>query len=108
MSSLQSASRELRSGTMLHRKIKCPRHYVLKPGGIPFVMERNPRLKNISEANAKALGLMIWRRKRDADGNWIQNFKDYLQPPISAAEVKLRIYDPNNFICNQCKRCVTA
>lgn len=90
------------------RNIKCPRHYVLKTGGIPFVMERNPRLKNISIANAKALGIHIWRRKRDKFGNWIQNFKDYLQPDISAAEARLRIYNKTNPICAGCRRCVTA
>lgn len=90
------------------RMIKCPRHYILKPGGIPFVMERSPRLKNISVANAKALGIKLWRRKRDANGNWIQNFKDYHQPDISAAEARLRIYNKMNPICNKCRRCVTA
>jgi hypothetical protein len=37
------------------RKIKCPRHYLLKPGGTPFVMERIPALKNIKIADSIAL-----------------------------------------------------
>ena len=90
------------------RKIDCPRHYVLKTGGVPFVMERIPALKNISEANGKALGVNLWRRKRDANGQWIQNFKDYLQPPISAAEARFRIYNSENSICDNCRRCITA
>lgn len=90
------------------RKIKCPRHYILKPGGIPFVMERNPRLKNISLANAKSLGIHVWRRKRDKNGNWVQNFADYHQPDITAAEARARIYVATNPICNGCRKCVTA
>lgn len=86
------------------RNIDCPRHYVLKPGGTPFVMERIPALKNISEANGKAMGVQLWRRKRDANGQWIQNFADYLQPPISAAEARLRIYNKENDICNRCRK----
>jgi len=90
------------------RSIKCPRHYILKPGGVPFLMERNPKLKNISVANAKSLGIILWRRKRDKFGRWIQNFKDYHQPDISAAEARLRIYDKNNPICAGCRRCVSG
>ena len=90
------------------RNIKCARHYICKPGGIPFVMERNPRLKNISEANAKIFKINLWRKKRDRFGNPIQNFKDMIQPDISAAEARLRIYDKTNPICNGCRRCVTA
>lgn len=105
---ISSAMKEIKSGGLLHRKITCPRHYILKPGGVPFVMERNPKLKNISQANADALGIMLWRRKRDKDGNWIQNFKDYHQPIISAAEVRLRIYNATNPICNGCRKCITA
>lgn len=93
---------------MLHRKIKCPRHYILKPGGVPFMMERNPKLKNISVSNAKSLGIQLWRRKRDRNGQWIQNFKDYLQPDISAAECRLRVYQATNPICNACRKCITA
>lgn len=89
------------------RNIKCPRHYILKPGGIPFEMERIPALKNISEGNARVLKLKLWRRKRNRFGQWIQNFKDYFQPNISAAECRLRIYNSTNSICAKCRRCIT-
>ncbi len=98
----------IRSTTGLHRKIKCPRHYILKPGGVPFMMERIPALKNISVGNARALGIKLWRRKRDKFGKWIQNFADYYQPDITAAEARMRIYNPSDPICAGCKRCVTA
>lgn len=109
MSSLKDGFRELKTGGLLHRKIKCPRHYILKRGGIPFVMERKPSLKNISEANAKSLGINLWRRKKDPKtGQYIQNFADYHQPVISAAECRLRIYEATNYICSKCRLCVTA
>lgn len=107
MSQMQVQERSDR-GVRYIRKIKCPRHYVLKPGGIPFIMERKPALKNISLGNARALGIHLWRPKRDHLGNKIQNFKDYLQPDIMAAEARIRIYDKFNPICNKCRRCITA
>lgn len=96
------------------RKIKCPRHYLLKAGGTPFVMERIPALKNIKEADAIALTktnpnwkLRLWRPKKDRFGNKILNEKDYYHPEISAAMAKERIYQPFNIICNKCRRCLT-
>jgi hypothetical protein len=86
-------------------KIRCPRHYLLKPGGKPFLMERIPSLKNIKEADGKALGINLWRPKKDRNGNKIQNFADYYQPEVSATEMRLRLYDPSNPICARCKRC---
>ena len=91
----------------LHRKIKCPRHYLLKPGGTPFVMERKPTLKNIKVADCWKFGVDPFRPKI-VNGRKVQNFKDYYQPDVSAAEMKLRLWNPLNPICNQCKRCVTA
>lgn len=90
------------------RKIKCPRHYVLKPGGIPFIMERIPSLKNIKPADAKIFKLNLWRKKKDSKGQYIQNFKDYIQPEILATEARLRIFQPHSHICSKCKKCVTA
>lgn len=97
------------------RKIKCPRHYLLKPGGTAFVMERIPALKNIKEADAVALNkanpsfkLRLWQPKKDRFGNKILNQKDYYQPDISAAMAKEQIYQPLNPICNKCRRCVTG
>jgi hypothetical protein len=100
------------------RKIKCPRHYILKPGGIPYIMEKIPSLRHVDDAKINKLNSMIrergktplkvWRPKKDKFGNKIQNFKDYINPEVSAAEMRMRIFDPLNFICNSCKRCVTA
>lgn len=90
------------------RKIKCPRHYLLKPGGIPFVMERIPSLKNIKESDAKIFKLNLWRKKKGRDGQYIQNFKDYYQPEVYASEMKLRLFDPLHPDCVRCKRCVNA
>lgn len=88
------------------RKVKCARHYVLKPGGQPFVMERIEALKNINEFDARRLGVKLWKKKKDKFGNNIQNFKDYYQPELPAALARETIYDPLNAMCNQCRRCV--
>ena len=88
------------------RRVRCPRHYLLKPGAEPFVMERIPSLKNIKEADAKIFGLKLWRRKKDKNGVPIQNFKSYFQPEVSAGWLKQNIYLKDNPICLQCKRCV--
>ena len=71
-------------------------------------MERKPSLKNIKEADAKKFGIDVWRPKKDKFGNKIQDFNNYYQPDVSAAEMKLRLWNPINPICNACKRCVTA
>lgn len=94
------------------RKIKCPRHYLLKAGGTPFIMERIPALKNIKEADVVALTktnpnwkIKLWQPKKDKYGNKILNYKDYYQPEISAAFAVETIYDGSNYICKQCRRC---
>lgn len=94
----------------LHRKIKCPRHILVKPGRPPFQMERIPSLKNIKESDAKIFKLNLWRKKKDRFGRPIPNNnpKDFYQPEISAAEAKLRIYQPYSPICNKCRGCITA
>ena len=89
------------------RKIRCPRHYILKPGGTPFVMEPDPRWhKKVSEKTAKEVGFSTLRRKRDKYGRWIQNFKDYWQPEISPNLAREKWLDIRNPICQQCKRCI--
>lgn len=87
------------------QKILCPRHYILKPGGQPFVMERIPALKNIKPADAKALKITLYRRKKDAFGRYIQNFKDYDQPLVARSYCREFIYLENNPICFKCRRC---
>lgn len=90
------------------RKIKCPRHFLVKPGKNPFLMERIPSLKNIKESDAKRLKLNLWRPKKDKNGQKIYDRNNYYQPEVSAAEVRVRVYDKTSPICMQCKRCVTA
>ena len=88
------------------RRIKCARHYCLKPGGTPFVMEPDPRwYRKVSEKTAREIGFSTLRRKKDKYGHWIQNFKDYYQPEISPNLARERWYDPMSWICQkQCKR----
>jgi hypothetical protein len=100
------------------RKIKCPRHYVLKPGGIPYIMEKLPSLRNVDDAKIKKLNdimrergkppLKVYRPKKDKFGRNMQNFADYIQPEVSPAEMRMRVFNPTNQICDKCKRCVTA
>lgn len=87
-------------------KVKCARNYVLKAGHSPFVMERIPALKNIKPADAKILGIRLWRRKKDRFGRWIQNFASFEQPEVSAAYARETIYDKTNPICAKCRRCL--
>jgi hypothetical protein len=86
------------------RKILCPRHYILKPGGTPFVMERIPALKHFKESDAKFFGISLWRKKKDMFGRYIQNFKDYDQPLVAASYCVENIYQSDNMICKQCQR----
>jgi hypothetical protein len=96
-------------GSLLYiRKIKCPRHFILKPGGTPFVMEPDPRwIGKISEKSAQEIGFSIYRRKKDKWGQWIRNMKDYWQPEINPNLARERWFSPTNYICNKCKLCVT-
>lgn len=87
--------------------VKCPVHYVLKPGGYPFVMERKPSLKNIKEADAKRLGINLYRRKKDRFGRPEYNWKDYYQPEVYASFARENIYRKDNPICLKCRRCWT-
>ncbi len=89
------------------RKIKCPIHYVLKPGGKPFVLVRNPLLKNFTEGDARVGGFNLWIKKKDRFGRPIPNWSDYYQPEISASFAREKIFTAENPICLKCKRCFT-
>ena len=98
-----------------HRKIKCPRHILLKPGHAPYMMERIPALRRIKPADAVALNkynpqwkLRLYQAKKDRYGNKILNPASYFQPDVSAALMRERVYQTDNPICRGCKRCVTA
>ena len=88
------------------KKIKCPRHFMLINGRNPFIMERDPSLINIKEADAKVLGVRLWRRKKDAMGQWIINKDSYFQPEMSAAHIRETVYDSTVKMCQVCRRCV--
>jgi hypothetical protein len=89
------------------RKIKCQRHYALKPGGTPFVMERDPRwVGKVSEKSAREIGFSTMRSKKNKYGQWIQNFQDYWQPDINPNLAREQWFDIRNPICQGCKRCV--
>ena len=91
-----------------HNKIRCPRHYVLKPGHQPYVMEVDPLLKNVSNDAAKTFKVNRMRPKRDRHGNKVVDYRNFFQPEIFAVDAIERIYDPLNPICKyQCKgRCL--
>jgi hypothetical protein len=87
------------------RKIKCPKHYVLKPGYPPFEMVPNPMLKNVSERAIQEFGLRTWIPKRDRWGRKVQKRSSYYQPEVTAAWAIEHCYDPQNWICiQQCKK----
>ena len=90
------------------RKIKCPRHFMLKPGADPFIMEPHPLLTKVSDYAAKKYGVKRMVAKRDARGNPIRNPKSYYQPEISSAFAIEHIYDPHNYDCKvKCRgRCL--
>lgn len=89
-----------------HKKIKCPRHYVIKDGLQPYVMEIDPLLKNISRDAEISFGVTKWRPKRDKFGNKIINFRNFYQPEIYGSFAIHQVYDPKNIICMKCnKRC---
>lgn len=89
-------------------KIKCPRHFLLKPGAIPFQVEPNPLMKDVPEwAYRKWPKLRKYQVKRDRYGNPVRNNASFYQPEISRSFAIEHIYDPKNPICTmQCKgRC---
>lgn len=97
-----------------HRKIRCPRHFVLKNGKDPrtglqftaFKMMRNPHLKNVPEwAFQKWPSLIRYVPVRDKWGRKIRDDASFYQPLQSAAFFLYQVYDPRNPICSvQCKR----
>ena len=92
--------------------VQCLRHFIMKIGCSPYVMELNPLLKNVTESNIKAISkvfnqpLTKWRKKRDQFGNYIPNFKDRIYPVISAAMAREKIYKADNITCQRCRRCL--
>lgn len=89
------------------RKIKCPRHFLLRPGADPFEREVIPAMAKVPKwAYDKWPNLRREKIKRDRRGVPIYNRKSYYQPDISAAFAIEHIYDPKNPICVKCqKRC---
>jgi len=87
------------------RKIKCPKHFILKPGYPPFEVVPNPLLKEVSEHAIREFGLRRYITKRDRYGRPVQRRESYVQPEVTAAWAIEHCYDPNNWICvQQCKK----
>ena len=86
------------------RKIKCPRHYLLRPGFDPFLTEINPMYKKLPKWAFKRWNIPIERIKRDSNGEKMVNWRNYYQPEISAAHAIDAIYDPENPVCIKCQR----
>ena len=100
-----------------HRKIRCPRHFVLKQGidvrtGMrfrPFKMMINPLLRNVPKwAFDKWKTLQRFIMQRDKFGRRIRDDNSFYQPEMSASFFVHQVYDPKNLICTmQCKgRCL--
>lgn len=85
------------------RKVKCPRHYILKPGKSGFYMEVDKALKGLSDETLKRFKLYRWKKKRGKDGQPIVNWNDYFQPEESAAYIIHQVYDPKHPICIKCR-----
>lgn len=88
------------------KKVKCPQHFLLRPGAEPFVMELNPAFVRVDPVDAKRIGLKLLRRKKDINGQWIMNRASYYQPELSAAYIHEKVYNSNSLICQNCRRCV--
>jgi hypothetical protein len=87
------------------RKIKCPIHFVLRPGFPPFEMVPNPLLKNVSERAIKEFGLRRFIIKLDKWGRKVRCRSSYYQPEVTATWAIEHCYDPHNWICvNECKK----
>lgn len=94
---------------MFKRKIKCPRHFLLRPGADPYQRELIPNMRTVPDwAFKKWPYLRKYRIKRDRSGTPVMNRASYYQPEISAAFAIKHIYDPKNPICTRgCKgRCL--
>lgn len=101
-------------------KVRCPRHYVLKPGCSPYKIIPNPHTKHMSDATIDYLNKAItnlklakgklrrWTYAKDAQGHKIQDFRNYTQPLITKGFCIEHIYDPEHPICKiQCRgRCL--
>lgn len=87
------------------RKIKCPKHFILKAGCPPYELVPNPLLKNVSEQAIKEFGLKRFIPKRDRWGYKVRERSSYFQPEVTAAWAIEHCYDPMNWICTQqCKK----
>lgn len=88
------------------RKIKCPRHFLLRPGAYPFQREIIPEMAQVPDwAYKKWPTLRKERIKRDKRGVPIYDRKAYYQPEVTASFAIEHIYDPKNPICAyQCKK----
>ena len=92
----------------IQRKIKCPKHFVLKPGHDPYIREINPLYRKLPKWAFKKFGISAERIKTDKHGKPLVNYTNFYQPEVSANYAVEFIYDPVNPICKrQCQgRCL--
>lgn len=96
------------AGGWTYRKIKCPRHFVLKKGCDPFLREMDPALRKVSDWVAKKYKIQRYRIRRDRYGMPMRNPKSFYHPEISSAFAIEHVYDPLNPDCKiKCRgRCL--
>ena len=68
--------------------------------------EIEPALKNVSDWVAKKYKIQRFRIKRDRYGTPFRNPASFYMPEISSAFAIEHIYDPLNFDCRRCKKCL--
>ena len=103
----------------IHRKIRCPRHFMLKGGIDPrtgmkyqaFKMMVNPELRNVPQwAFEKWPSLLKYVPYKNPRGERFRDSGSFFQPCMSASFFIHQVYDPKNTICiRQCKkRCMAG
>ena len=98
----------------IHRKIRCPRHFMLKRGKdprtgmafAPFKMMINPELINLPKwAFEKWPSLLKYVPYKNPAGRTERDQHSFCQPDMSATYFVHHVYDPKNPICQiGCKR----
>lgn len=82
-----------------HRKIKCPKHFILKAGKSPWKLVPNPLLKNVSEMAIKEFKLRRLVPAVDRYGRKIRDDNNFYQPEVTAGFAIEHCWDPKNPIC---------
>lgn len=90
---------------MIKHKVKCPRHFILKPGHDPYLREISPAFRKLPKWAFKKWDLPTHRMKVDRQGKPLINYNNFHQPLVTGAWAIEHCYDPLNWICiGQCKK----